>query len=124
AQPITKEVIEEFKDFGDALYEPLQDKGFSKDVVELCEKYTLHPTSFWKHCIQLYITTNDFAPPTNWFGTGLESHASNKEMMSLPPDLNFGIFIEENRETLESELFIQVFENTSLADIKEHWEVI
>ncbi len=123
-QSLTKEDIKEFEDYSYELYEPLQDVGFNKDVVELCEKYNLLPTSLWKHCVQLYITTGDFAPPTPWFGTGLESHASNKEMMGLPPDLNFGIFIEENRETLESELFIQVFENTSLADIKEHWDVI
>lgn len=114
----------EFKVLGEKAYKPLQDKLFNEDVVALCKKYKLFPTSIWKYPIQISVVFGEFFPASNWLTVGLSGFASNKEIMTIPQDLNFAIKIENHKETNEPELFIQIFENTSLGDVEKNWKLI
>jgi len=38
--------------------------------------------------------------------------------------MNFGLKIEENKKTKEEELFIQIYETTSLQDVKKYWHTV
>ena len=75
----------------------------------------------------LYIATGHFYSPHSWFGVGLANHTAIKDLedvLNLPRDLNFGIKIENNKVTKEPELFVQIFENTSLRDLENNWHIV
>ncbi|MGD0576486.1 MAG: hypothetical protein ABSA74_00210 [Candidatus Staskawiczbacteria bacterium] len=108
-------------------YKPFEDKNFSKDEIDLCKKYDCFPIDYWKQVIQIFVATGHFFSPTPFFAVGLASHTALKDMddiLKLPKDLNFGIKIEDNKETKEPELFVQIFENTSLRDLENNWHIV
>lgn len=124
---LTPKDLEEFGALDLAAYEPLEDKEFCKDAIELCRKYECLPISYWKQPMQIYIATEHFYSPHSWFGVGLASHTAVKDIedvLKLPRNLNFGIKIENNKETKELELFVQIFENTSLRDLEKNWHIV
>jgi len=104
-----------------------ENKNFSKDAIDLCKKYDCLPTNYWRQPIQLFIATGHFFSPTSFFAVGLANHTAIKDfedIFNLPKDLNFGIKIENNKITKEEELFVQIFENTSLRDLENHWHIV
>ena len=124
---LTPKNLEGFGALDLAAYEPLKDKNFCKDAIELCQKYECLPISYWKQPIQIYIATGHLYSPHSWFGVGLANHTAIKDLedvLKLPRDLNFGIKIENNKETKEPELFVQIFENTSLRDLENNWHIV
>jgi len=124
---LTPKDLEEIGILSLKAYEPLEDKNFSKDAIALCEKYDCFPTNYWKKPIQLFIATGHFFSPTSFFAVGLANHTAVKDfedIFNLPRDLNFGIKIENNKITNEEELFVQIFENTSLRDLENNWHIV
>ena len=122
--PCTSKDKKELKSLQLKAYKPLENEIFIKDLIDLCKKYKVFPVSIWYRSIQLYVVYGQFLPTDKWFGVGLSNYASNEEILTMPKDLNFAIKIEENKETSEPELFIQIFENTSLGDIEKNWNFI
>ncbi|MDD5146044.1 MAG: hypothetical protein PHF44_04350 [Candidatus Pacebacteria bacterium] len=116
-----------FKSLSKKAYKPLEDKNLNKDIIDLCGKYKIYPANLWKHTLGVFIATKCFAPPTHWFRVGLgnyETKEERKDIFKLPPNLNFAVKIEDNKETNEPELFIQIFENTSLRDLEKNWQTV
>jgi len=116
-----------FKSLATKAYKPLRSKEFNKDILNLCKKHKLYPNNLWRYPLQLFIATRHFVPPTNWFTTGLAKYFTKEEkrnILRLPSDLNFSIKIEANKETKEPELFVQIFENTSLRDLEKNWQTV
>lgn len=123
----TPKDLEEFGFLSQKAYEPLKNDEFNKDLIELCKKYSLFPIDYWRKPLQLFVATDNFFPPTNWFSIGLANHTPVKEMddiFKVPPDLNFAIKIENNKNTNEPELFVQIFENTSARDLTDNWHIV
>lgn len=124
---LTPKDLEEYGAIGFEAYKPLEDKNFCKDTIELCQKYECLPISYWKQTMQIYIATGHLHSPHSWFGVGMANHTAIKDaedIFKLPRDLNFGLKIETNKETKEPELFVQIFENTSLRDLENNWHII
>ncbi|MDD5146055.1 MAG: hypothetical protein PHF44_04410 [Candidatus Pacebacteria bacterium] len=108
-------------------YKPFEDKEFNKDAIGLCKKYKLYPANLWRHSLILYIATGHFTPLSYWLKTGLDKFMTKEEkknILKLPPKLNFAVKIETNKETKEPELFVQIFENTSLRDLDKNWQIV
>ena len=108
-------------------YKPLEDKELNKDAVDLCKKYKLYPANLWRHPLMLYIAIGSFTPLSYWLKTGLDKFMTKEEkknIFKIAPNLNFAIKIEKNKETKEPELFVQIFENTSLRDLEKNWQVV
>lgn len=123
----TPKDLKRFNSLGKKAYKPLTDKNFNKDIMNLCKKYKIYPIDYWRNTLQVFIAIGNFAPPSFWFKTGIENYMTKdekKNIFKLPPKLNFGIKIEDNKETNEPELFVQIFENTSLRDLEKNWQII
>ena len=99
-------------------------KKFNKDIVSLCRKYKLYPIDFWYYSLVFYILTDDFMQPNLWAGRRLENKISFEEFLKLPKNMNFDFEIRLNKQTKEQELFIKIFESTSLHDLKKNWKII
>jgi len=108
-------------------YKPLENKELNKDTIGLSKKYKLYPANLWRHSLILYIATGHFTPLSYWLKTGLDKFMTKEEkknIFKLPPNLNFAVKIELNKETKEPELFMQIFENTCLRDLEKNWQVV
>jgi len=99
-------------------------KKFDKNIVGLCRKYKLYPIDFWYYSLVFYILTDDFMQPNLWAGRKLENKISFEEFLKLPKNMNFDFEIRLNKQTKEQELFIKIFESTSLSDLKKNWKII
>jgi len=97
---------------------------FNQDISSLCKKYKLYPISLWQSKVIILIVTNDFSSSNKLAGEGLIEHSSPEEVSQIPEDMNFGLKIEENKKTKEEELFIQIYETTSLQDVKKYWHTV
>jgi len=123
---ISKENIEkEYKKLALETVKPLKDKSFNKDIIEICERYKLYPIENWLYSIMVYVVFDQLPPPDFLLGAGLDGYLSRDEIVRLPQDLNFSLKIETNKTTKEKELFIKVFDNTTLKDdLRKHWHII
>lgn len=124
SHPLTKKEKDKFSFLARQTYEVLKNKDFNKDATSLAKKHTLYPTNLWRHPLILFIVTKKFFPVSYWLKIGLENHFPTKEIIAPLEDLNFAIEIRNNKETNEPELFIQIFENTILRDLKKNWKLI
>ena len=97
---------------------------FNQDVLDLCRKYKLYPMSLWYYGVTLFIVTNNFFPLNQWGGMELVEYSSSEEVSQIPKDMNFDPKIRKNKRTKEQELFIQIYETTSLQDIKKYWHTV
>ena len=97
---------------------------FNQDVLSLCKQHKLYPISLWRYKIIIFIVTNGFSFSNKLAGKGLAKYSSSKEVGQIPEDMNFNLKIEKNKGTKELELFIQVYETTSLRDIKKYWHTV
>jgi hypothetical protein len=55
---------------------------------------------------------------------GYQIKRNENKYLDLLNGANFTMFVKEEKTTKELELFIQIFENTSLDDIKKYWKSI
>lgn len=100
-------------------------ENLMKDLVVICYRYKLYPIENWAYSIRTYILINDLLPPDFLLGAGLDGYLSRKEIMMLPQDLNFAPMVKTNRITGEKELFIKIFDDTTLKnDLKKYWHII
>ncbi len=97
---------------------------FNQDILDLCEKYKLYPISLWRYRVAIFIVTNDFSISNKLAGMDLAKYLSPEEISQIPEDMNFSLKIEKNKDTKELELFIQVYETTSLRDLKKYWHMV
>jgi len=106
-------------------FEILEDDEFNKDIIRLCKRYKIYPIGIWRHTLLFFIVEKSLIPPYLGFGNGIFYGDGSLDIHKQKPyDLNFAIEIRENKETKELELFIQIFDNTSLGDVKKYWKVI
>ena len=96
----------------------------NQDVLNLCKQHKLYPISLWRDKIIIFIVTNDFSFSNKLAGKGLAEYSSSEEISQIPEDMNFSPKIEKNKDTKEQELFIQIYETTSLQDIKKYWHTV
>jgi len=104
--------------------EIISNSDFEKDIINLTKENKLYPLEHWWSVIRTYVLTNNFYPPDSSFKVGLMEYFSKEEIFNIPNNLNFAIKIEKNKRTKEPELFIQIFENTTLRDLKKNWQLI
>jgi len=97
---------------------------FNQDILDLCRKYKLYPISLWYYGVTLFIIPNNFFPLNQWGGMELVEYSSSEEISQIPKDMNFDLKIRKNKNTKEPELSIQVYETTSLGDIKKYWHTV
>lgn len=112
------------KPFGGKIEKIVLNTKFQKDIINLTKESKLYPLEYWKGTIMLYILTKHFFSPTYFMKLGLAKNIPKKEIANIPKDLNFAIKIEKNKKTKEAELFVQIFENTILRDLKKNWKLI
>jgi len=97
---------------------------FNKDIFACAKKYKLYPIKNWQYPLTFFTVTNNFDPPNYWPSLELQAYSSMQEMIQLPRNMNFNLQIKDNEETNESELWIHLYENTTLQELKKHWKVI
>jgi hypothetical protein len=103
----------------------LKDDNFNEDIITICEKYKLYPIENWLQPIMVYIGFNHMVPSDFLLGAGLDGYLSREEILHLPQDMNFSLKIEANKITGEKELFIKVFDDTTLKhDLRKHWHIV
>lgn len=103
----------------------LNDDSFNKDIIIICEKYKLYPIENWLQPIMVYIGFDYIVPPDFLLGVGLDGYLSREEISRLSQNMNFSLKIETNKITGEKELFIKVFDDTTLKnDLKKHWHIV
>jgi len=111
-------------EIGKEFNEMFMNKDFDRDAVGLAKKNRLYPIKFWKEIIKLYILEDFLAPIDYLLKTGLIGRVPNNEVFKASKNLNFAPKLEKNKKTGELEFFIQIFDNTSLRDIKSNWKII
>jgi len=122
--PATPDQISSGKSSADEMVKSLTNKEFDNDIIELTKEARLYPISFWKEAIKNYVLTGVLFPTSYYLQMGLNNSLSRDEIFEVPKNLNFAPSIKINDTTKESELFIQIFETTSLQDIKNNWNII
>ena len=96
----------------------------NQDVLNLCKQHKLYPISLWRDKIIIFVVTNDFSFSNKLAGKGLVKDSSSEETSQIPEDMNFSLKIKKNKDTKEKELFVQIYETTSLQDIKKYWHTV
>jgi hypothetical protein len=104
--------------------EKFTNKDFEKDIIKLTSETKLYPVEYWKNVVSGYVLTEIFVPLNIFLKSGLEDYIPKKEVLRVPPRLNFAPKIIKNKKTKELELFIQIFDDTSLQDIKDNWNLV
>ncbi len=99
----------------------LLNKEIDKDIKELASKFKLFPVSIWSIPLIFFVITKEFL-----FGSNLlMPYPDEGEPTRINiKDLNFSIEIRRNPDTEENELLVQIFNDTSIGDIKKHWNLI
>jgi len=110
--------------FGKKIEKIISNSDFEKDIINLTKKNKLYPIEHWGSAVKIYVLTNYFSPPSYSFKIGLVKNFPKKEIFDIPKNLNFSIKMEKNKKTKELELFVQIFENTILRDLKNNWRLI
>jgi len=112
-----KEEIERIRQNFDQELASDQNSKFWKDLNSLCAKHKFFPTRLWDSSMFSYVLNNYFAFPTRSFigGKPIPSIETKEDKIIFP---KFFIFHDKDPDTNQSRLFIQVFENTTLKDLK------
>ncbi len=97
---------------------PLEEKKINEEVEALTKKYNLHPKESWYGSIKKFILFDNLEPPSNFFSRKEITLVADTE--ELFRQQNFGIKMDLN----EPALFIRVYSNTSLGDVKKGWKLI
>lgn len=125
---ITKKEKKNFENLEHSYFqqcEVLKNDNFNKDLIELSKNHKLYPTSLWRYCLMSYVTSGIFIPfITMTAAISGEPYLSHEQAPEIPHDMNFMIKIEEDAETSEPELWIQIFEDTSVEDIRKYWKIV
>jgi hypothetical protein len=122
--PPTSDQIAAGKSSADEIFKSLTNKEFDNDIIELTKEARLYPIIFWKEAIKNYVLTGLLFPMSYYLQMELGNSLSKDEIFKVPENLNFAPSIKINDTTKEPELFIQIFETTSLQDIKNNWNII
>ncbi len=122
--PPSKEEKAVAKSLEEKIKKVFLNSDFEKDIINLAKKSKLYPLEYWRYAVMLYILDKHFFSPAYFLKIGLEKRFPKKEISNIPKDLNFAIKIEKNKKTKEPELFVQIFENTILRDLKKNWKLI
>ncbi len=102
-----------------------EDKLFNEDIIAICNKYKLYPIENWCLPIISYSAFNHIPPSDLLLGKELEGYLPREEIIKLPQNMNFSPKIIINKITGEKELYIKLFDNTTLkSDLKKNWHII
>jgi len=102
-----------------------QKQRLNQDLIRLIKKYRLYPNALWRSVLLDFVfhkrvegtySLAHFNPACLKLSKGLMDH--------IYPDINFGVKLIENEETREPELYIQIYEDTALREVKKHWKLI
>ncbi len=109
-------------DLGKTTKKVLEDPSLNKDLLELLKEKKISHTIYWIHSIKFFLFTGVFISPSVFFKEGMVGHIPGTELLNVPSNLNFDIRLVGKGD--DKKMFIQIFNNTSLHDIKNNWGLI
>ncbi len=109
-------------DLGKTTRKVLEDPDLNKDLIKLLKEKKISHTIYWIHSIKFFLFTDVFISPSVFFKEGMIGHIPGTELLSVPSNLNFDIRLVGKGD--DKKMFIQIFNNTSLHDIKNNWSLI